>query len=151
MEARVGLVEALFAARGGSARINLLPALVPSRSIGGRGQFGWRRALPPPEEKGSTVWLAFGSALAKARRWQVVTASLPALTAGGRAMQPVSRAPLQRQRRQCSLPPHLLYMPADSRRLCSTCHQMVCNFAFVDASTSNGHPHIVWMLSASCV
>ena len=63
MEARVSLAEALSAARSGGARITLLPALVPSRSIGGHGQFAWRQVPPPADNKCRAVWTAWWSDL----------------------------------------------------------------------------------------
>ena len=100
----------------GAARQWLKPAPAPSCSISGLWQRGWRRALPPNNSSLSTTWLGFGSALVKARWWQVVNASLPSMTAGGRAMEPISRQCSHHQNRQWSLPASYLLMPMDSRR-----------------------------------
>ena len=94
--------------------------LAPVYGIGGREQHAWRRALPPLDVKCSSVWCSFPAAMAKARWCPRLEASLPALTSGGRAMDPIEGNAPQHQRRQWSLPPHALCMPGCCGRVRST-------------------------------
>ena len=96
--------------------------LAPSCGIGGRGRRAERPALPPLDSNGTTVWLPLHEALAFSRWWHVVNSFVPALTVGGRAMEPARRAVLRRQRHHWSLPQPLLPMPGASERLLSMCH-----------------------------
>ena len=150
MEARVRLAEALPAARSGSARFSLLPALAPSRSIGGRGQFAGRRALPPADNKCCAVWSARWSDSCDGEVCRWVEASPRTGTSRGRAMDPSQGNRLQHRRHQRSLPQHVLCMPGCSRRLRLTCCWMVSTFSFVDSFMPIRHLHIVWKLSTGC-
>ena len=98
-----------------------MPALGPVYGIGSREQHAWRRALPPLDVKCSSVWCSFPAAMAKARWCLRLEASLPALTSGGRAMNPNQGRALQHRRRLWSLPPHALCMPECCGRVRSTC------------------------------
>jgi hypothetical protein len=123
-------------------QIPSLPALAPSRSIGGRGQISWRRALPPADNNCSAVWMARwrDSCNSEVCRW--LEASPRTATSGGRAMDPSQGNTLQHRRHERSLPQHALCMPGCSRRLRLACHMdglHLCIRRFLHAQSTSAY------------
>jgi len=84
--------------------------------------------------------------MVKAWQWQVDNTSLPAMTAGGRAMVPTLGAALQQQIRHRSLPPPLLPMPAARWRSALASSDFLNPFVRFDLRADSNDPHIVWKL-----
>ena len=107
-----------------------------------RGGQGSRQTL---EDAASRVWHARPQAI-KARWLQWFNSSLPALTAGGRAIHPTFGAALQHEIRLWSLPPPLLPMPGASERVPHASSESLTFFVRFDLQTPNRVAHIVWKL-----
>ena len=142
--ARAGLAGTHGSAEIGTARQLMMSSMAPIGSIGGRGQHAGRRALPPLDIKCSTVRHSLPAAVAKARWWPLLHASLPALTSGGRAIVPSEGNNLQHRRHQRPLPQHVLCMPGCSGRLRLTLCWMVSTFSFVDSYGYDGAVKSLW-------